>query len=162
VLRQLGGVSEAVSGYAGGHVPDPTCAAVCGKKTGHAEVVRIRFDPSEVSFETLIDVFFTAHDPPTLNRQVNDIGPQYRSVVFCQDDVQGDAVRAAIARIVASGCCSDRVVTEMAGRADFCPAENYHQDYFRLHGHEPYCSYVVAPKVAKCMKRLGHLMRVEK
>jgi peptide-methionine (S)-S-oxide reductase len=161
VFRRLDGVSEVVSGYAGGHVPSPSYEQVCGKKTGHAEVVRIRFDPAKLSFETLLDVFFTAHDPTTLNRQGNDVGPQYRSVVYCQDDAQRDALQAAIARIDASGDHADRVVTEVAGPATFYPAEDYHQDYFRLHSHEPYCSYVVAPKVAKCIKRFGHLMRPE-
>ena len=159
VFRRLDGVSEALSGYAGGHVANPTYEQVCGKKTGHAEVVRVRFDPARISFETILDVFFTAHDPTTPDRQGNDVGPQYRSVVFCQDDVQRETLRAKIDSIDASGAHSDRVVTEVAGPATFYPAENYHQDYFRQHGHEPYCSFVVAPKVAKCIKVFGHLMR---
>ena len=161
VFRRLRGVDEAVSGYAGGHVPDPTYEQVCGKATGHAEVVRVRFDPAIISFETLLDVFFTAHDPTTPNRQGNDVGPQYRSVVFCQDEAQRTVLKAKIAAIDAVGEHTDRVVTEVAGQATFYPAESYHQDYFRLHGHEPYCSYVVAPKLAKCLKRFGHLMRDE-
>lgn len=159
VFRLLRGVDEAVSGYAGGHVADPTYEQVCGKKTGHAEVVRVRFDPAIISFETLLDVFFAVHDPTTPNRQGNDVGPQYRSVVFCQDDAQRATVKAKVAAIDASGEHADRVVTEVAGPATFYSAENYHQDYFRMHGHEPYCSFVVAPKVAKCMKRFGHLLR---
>jgi peptide-methionine (S)-S-oxide reductase len=159
VFRRLQGVDEVVSGYAGGQVENPSYEAVCSKTTGHAEVVSIRFDPARISFETLLDVFFTAHDPTTPNRQGNDVGPQYRSVIFCQSDAQRAAAQAAIARLDASGEWTDRVVTEVAGAATFYPAENYHQDYFRLHGHEPYCSFVVAPKVAKCMKRFRHLLR---
>lgn len=161
VFRRLDGVQEAVSGYAGGHVPNPTYEQVCGKATGHAEVVRVRFDPARLSFETLLDVFFAAHDPTTPNRQGNDVGPQYRSVVFCRDEAQRAAVKAKIAEIDAAGEHAERVVTEVAGPAAFYPAENYHQDYFRLNGHAPYCSYVIAPKLAKCVERFRHLMRAD-
>lgn len=149
VFSELDGVGEVVSGYAGGHVPNPTYEQVCGKRTGHAEVVRIRFDPQRIDFGTLLDVFFTIHDPTTLDHQGNDVGPQYRSVIFCQSEAQRQTAQERIAAIDAAGEWGDPVVTELAEAAVFYPAEDYHQSYFRLNGHAPYCAFVVAPKVAK-------------
>ena len=158
VFKTLRGVSEAVSGYAGGTVANPGYEAVCLGTTGHAEVVRVRFDPQQISFSTLLEVFFSLHDPTTLNRQGNDVGTQYRSVIFCQNTAQHDEAVAARARLNDSGQYPVPVVTEIAGAATFYPAEDYHQDYFRLHGHEPYCSAVVSPKVAKARKRFATLL----
>lgn len=159
VFDELIGVDEVDSGYCGGHVDHPAYEAVCGGDTGHAEVVRIRFDPALISYATLLDVFFTVHDPTTRNRQGNDVGPQYRSVIFCQDATQRAEAAAAIARAEASGHWDGPVVTEVADAAPFWPAEDYHRDYFRLHGHQPYCMLVVAPKVAKARQGFARLLK---
>jgi peptide-methionine (S)-S-oxide reductase len=157
VFSELAGVDRVVSGYAGGTVVQPSYEAVCGGDTGHAEVVRITFDPAVISLAALLDVFFAIHDPTTRNRQGNDVGPQYRSVIFFQDAAQRAAAEAAIARVEASGHWDGTVVTEVLEAAPFWPAEDYHRDYFRLHGHQPYCMLVVAPKVAKARKLFGAL-----
>ena len=157
VFDEVDGVTDVVSGYAGGHVANPTYEAVCGKRTGHAEVVRIAFDPQKLDFPTLLDIFFTIHDPTTRDRQGNDVGPQYRSVIFCQSAEQRRQAEAAIAR--AAGDWDGPVVTAVEDAAVFYPAEGYHQDYFRLHGHEPYCAHVVAPKVAKFRKRFADRLK---
>lgn len=149
VFRDLRGVSRVVSGYSGGHVESPTYRDVCGGSTGHAEVVRIEFDPEQVSFSELLEVFFTTHDPTTLNRQGNDVGPQYRSVIFCHDEEQFRVARETVAALNASGAYPNPVVTEVSPLTNFFPAEDYHQDYFALHGEEPYCRLVIQPKVKK-------------
>ncbi|HMA32386.1 MAG TPA: peptide-methionine (S)-S-oxide reductase MsrA [Casimicrobiaceae bacterium] len=149
VFRELAGVATVESGYAGGKLANPTYEQVCGGDTGHAEVVRLRFDPTAISFRDLLQVFFTIHDPTTLNRQGNDVGTQYRSVIFCEDETQRRDVQAVIAELTAQGLWRDPVVTEIAGPAAFYPAETYHQDYFERNGSQPYCAHVVAPKVAK-------------
>jgi peptide-methionine (S)-S-oxide reductase len=152
VFRELAGVRSVESGYAGGRVPDPTYEAVCGGDTGHAEVVRVAFDPSVLSYRDLLRVFFTIHDPTTRNRQGNDVGTQYRSVIFCASPEQRADAEAVVAELTAEGLWRDPVVTEIAGSAPFYPAETYHQDYFSRNGNQPYCAYVVAPKVAKFRK----------
>jgi peptide-methionine (S)-S-oxide reductase len=152
VFRELAGVRSVESGYAGGRVPDPTYEAVCGGDTGHAEVVRVAFDPSVLSYRDLLRVFFTIHDPTTRNRQGNDVGTQYRSVIFCSSPEQRADAEAVVAELTAEGLWRDPVVTEIAGSAPFYPAETYHQDYFSRNGNQPYCAYVVAPKVAKFRK----------
>jgi len=152
VFRELAGVRSVESGYAGGRVPDPTYEAVCGGDTGHAEVVRVAFDPSVLSYRDLLRVFFTIHDPTTRNRQGNDVGTQYRSVIFCSSPEQRADAEAVVAELTAEGLWRDPVVTEIAGPAPFYPAETYHQDYFSRNGNQPYCAYVVAPKVAKFRK----------
>lgn len=159
VFKGLRGVHEVLSGYAGGRQPNPTYQSVCTGTSGHAEVVQVKFDPREISFAVLLDVFFTLHDPTTLNRQGNDVGTQYRSVIFCQSPAQLIAAQEALARLNASGLYAVPAVTEIAEAAPFYVAEDYHQDYFRLHGHEPYCSYVVAPKLVKANKRFASLMK---
>ena len=158
VFKSLRGVASVVSGYAGGARPHPSYEQVCTGATGHAEVVRVDFDPQQISFATLLDVFFSLHDPTMLNRQGNDVGTQYRSVIFCQDASQRAEAAAAVQRLDASGAYGVPAVTEIADAAPFYPAEDYHQDYFRLHGHEPYCSFVVSPKVAKARKRFAALL----
>lgn len=159
VFDNLKGVHEVVSGYCGGHVDAPSYEAVCGGDTGHAEVVRITFDPEVITFSALLDVFFTIHDPTTPNRQGNDVGPQYRSVIFCQDDAQRADAVAAIGRAAAAGLWDGPVVTELADAAPFWPAEDYHRAYYRQHGEQPYCLLVVAPKVAKARKRFAVLQK---
>ena len=159
VFRELEGVRSVESGYAGGRTADPTYEDVCGGKTGHAEVVRMTFDPAVLSFRDLLRVFFTIHDPTTLNRQGNDVGTQYRSVIFCETPDQRTDAEAVIGELTAEGLWRDPVVTEIAGRATFHPAEGYHQDYFARNGRQPYCAYVVAPKVAKFRKAFAERLR---
>ena len=147
VYREVPGVLECVSGYAGGARPNPSYEQICTGVSGHAEVVRLRYDPSAISLDELLRIFFTIHDPTTLNRQGNDAGTQYRSVVFCQDDVQRAAISAYIDGI--RDHYSAPIVTEIADDTVFWPAEDYHQDYFRNNPGQGYCQFVVAPKVLK-------------
>lgn len=159
VYDQVRGVESAVSGYAGGEVPNPTYKQVTGGRTGHAEVVEITFDPSVVSRDTLLDVFFTIHDPTTLNRQGNDVGPQYRSIAFYANEAQKKSIEEAIARTAASGEWRGSIVTEVQPLKAFYAAEDYHQEYFELNGEQPYCSLVIAPKVAKFKKRFAAILK---
>jgi len=152
VYRGLRGVVSVESGYAGGPGADPTYEAVCSGRTGHAEVVRIVFDPAQVSFADLLRVFFTIHDPTTRDRQGNDVGTQYRSVVFAQSAEQARVARDVIDELTRERVFDKPIVTELAGDAPFYPAEMYHQDYFERNGGQPYCMFVVAPKVAKFRK----------
>ena len=149
VFRRLRGVSAVVSGYAGGRVAHPTYEAVCDGNTGHAEVVQVSFDPQIISLRSILDVFFTTHDPTTLNRQGADIGTQYRSVVFYHTPEQKAAAEAAIADFAARGVYHSPIVTEVSPLPAFYPAEDYHQGYYEQNAWQPYCSIVVAPKVAK-------------
>jgi len=153
VFDQLAGVQSVESGYAGGRGANPSYEAVCSGATGHAEVVRIRFDPAVLSFRDLLRVFFSIHDPTTRDRQGNDIGTQYRSVIFCQTPEQQSDAQAVIAELTAEEIWSAPIVTEIAGAATFYPAESYHQEYFERNGRQPYCQAVVAPKVAKFRKQ---------
>jgi len=153
VYDQLKGVRSAESGYAGGKSPNPSYEDVCGGRTGHAEVVRIEFDPDELSFSDLLRVFFTVHDPTTLDRQGNDVGTQYRSVIFAQTAEQRETAQRVIAELARERVWRDPIVTEIAGAATFYPAEQYHQEYFERNGRQPYCQAVVAPKVAKFRKQ---------
>ncbi len=152
VYLGLRGVTRVVSGYAGGHVANPSYEQVCGKRTGHAEVVQISFDPAEISYEDLLRVFFTIHDPTTKDRQGNDVGPQYRSVIFTHDEAQRAAADIVIAEIEAAGIWPGRIVTEVRPLEMFWPAEEYHQNYFARNPWQGYCQAVVAPKVAKFRK----------
>jgi peptide-methionine (S)-S-oxide reductase len=152
VFRELAGVVGVESGYAGGTVPDPTYEAVCTGRTGHAEVVRVTFDPAVLPFADLLRVFFTIHDPTTPNRQGNDVGTQYRSAIFCQSDAQRATAHAVVEEIAAARLWPGRIVTEIAGPSTFHPAEGYHQDYFERNPAQPYCMFVVAPKLAKFRK----------
>jgi peptide-methionine (S)-S-oxide reductase len=158
-FEQLRGVEHVLSGYSGGHVPDPTYKQICTGTTGHAEVVQIRFDPSEVSFEDLLRVFFTVHDPTTLNRQGNDVGPQYRSVVFHHSSQQKAGAEAVIAELEEQGVWDSPIVTEITPFERFYPAEAYHQEYYRNNPNQPYCSIVVAPKVAKFRKAFADRLK---
>ena len=155
VFDELAGVTSVESGYAGGSVPNPSYNAVCGGRTGHAEVARITFDPSVLSFRDLLTVFFTIHDPTTLNRQGNDVGPQYRSVIFAQTPAQRETAEAVIKELNAAKLWRDPIVTEVAGAPPFYKAEDYHQEYFARNAGQPYCQIVVAPKVAKFRKHFA-------
>jgi peptide-methionine (S)-S-oxide reductase len=152
VFDELKGVSSVVSGYAGGHVKNPTYEQVSDGGTGHAEVVQITFDPRVVSRDVILQAFFTIHDPTTLNRQGNDVGEQYRSVAFYRDAEQKAAIEKAIAETEASHEWNGKIVTQVVPLTQFYKAENYHQEYFKLHGTQPYCQLVIAPKVAKFRK----------
>lgn len=160
VYDQLTGVSDVVSGYAGGHVKNPTYEQVCGKGTGHAEVVQVTFDPSVITYRDVLDVFFSIHDPTTLNRQGNDVGPQYRSAIFYHTPQQQAVAEQAIADLSAAAVYDNPIVTEVAPMDTFYPAEAYHQEYFANNPLQPYCVYVVAPKVAKFRKM--HLDRLKR
>lgn len=149
VFDQLKGVESVESGYMGGKIPNPDYRQVCTGTTGHAEVVQIRFDPRVTSFREILDVFFTIHDPTTLNRQGNDVGTQYRSAIFYHSPEQKAIAGATIRELTERKIWRDPIVTEVVAAQRFYVAENYHQEYFRLNGHQPYCQLVVAPKVAK-------------
>jgi len=151
VFRQLAGVSEVESGYIGGSVPHPTYKAVCTGQTGHAEAIRVSFDPAVLSYGDLLDVFFATHDPTQLNRQGNDVGTQYRSALFPLDDAQRAEAEAGIAR--AQSERAQPVVTTIEGPAEWFPAEDYHQEYWEGDGQRnPYCLAVIPPKLAKLHK----------
>lgn len=149
VYEQLKGVKQVVSGYAGGFVVNPSYKAVCTGTTGHAEVVQITYDPAVISFDDLLNVFFTIHDPTTLNRQGADVGTQYRSVIFTHNEAQREAALAAIKTVDAQGLWSNPIVTEVKPLEVFFPAEDYHQGYFRNNPYQGYCRAVIAPKVSK-------------
>ena len=153
VFDDLRGVEDVVSGYAGGRAPNPTYQAVCSGATGHAEVVQLTFDPEGVSFREVLEVFFTIHDPTTLNRQGADVGTQYRSVVFYHSPEQKEMAERVISELEAEGVWDDPIVTEITPLEKFYPAEQHHQEYFRRNPNQGYCQVVVAPKVAKFRKR---------
>ncbi|MDZ7703988.1 MAG: peptide-methionine (S)-S-oxide reductase MsrA [Trueperaceae bacterium] len=152
VFDQLNGVKKVVSGYEGGEVPNPTYQQVCTGSTGHAEVIEVHFDPDVVSFADILRVFFTVHDPTTLNRQGADVGTQYRSVIFYHDDEQKRTAEAVMTEIDAKNLYPNPIVTELAPHDTFYPAESYHQDYYQNNRAQPYCQFVIAPKVAKFRK----------
>ena len=149
VFGKLDGVASVESGYAGGTVADPTYEQVCSGTTGHAEVCRIRYDPSRIRYSELLDVFWKIHDPTTLNRQGNDAGTQYRSVIFCHDDEQRALAEQSKRELDASGALDRPVVTEISPFTAFHPAEDYHRDYFRRHPERAYCRLVIRPKLEK-------------
>jgi peptide-methionine (S)-S-oxide reductase len=155
VFEQLRGVAAVESGYAGGHTPKPTYTEVCSGTTGHAEVVRITFDPTVISFRELLEVFFAIHDPTTLNRQGNDVGTQYRSVIFCLTPPQRALAADAIAKLRDDKVYPNPIVTEIAGPAEFYKAEDYHQGYYRANPAQGYCQAVVSPKVAKARSKFA-------
>ncbi len=153
VFVELRGVEKVISGYMGGHTVNPTYKQICYEDTGHAEVVQITFDPQTITFKELLEVFFTIHDPTTLNRQGADVGSQYRSAIFYHSDEQRTVAEQVIAELTASGIWSNPIVTEMTAAPMFYPAEDYHQDYFANNPYQPYCMAVVAPKVAKARQK---------
>ncbi|MEM1095887.1 MAG: peptide-methionine (S)-S-oxide reductase MsrA [Bacteroidota bacterium] len=161
VFEQAVGVARVVSGYTGGHVVNPTYKAVCNGTTGHAEVVQVTFDPEAISYADLLRIFFTIHDPTTLNRQGNDVGTQYRSAIYTHDDAQREVAEAIIAEVEAAGIWDGAIVTEVTPLGDFYVAEDYHQQYFQNNTYQPYCMFVVAPKVRKFRKKFDHLLKAE-
>jgi peptide-methionine (S)-S-oxide reductase len=157
VFTRLKGVSKVVSGYMGGQMPNPDYRSVCTGTTGHAEVVQVTFDPAVISFENLLEVFFAIHDPTTLNRQGNDRGTQYRSAIFCHSPEQQQAAETAIESEKSNW--PDPIVTEVVEAATFYSAEDYHQDYYANNPSQPYCQFVVAPKVRKALDKFGERMK---
>ena len=155
VYQEVDGVKSITSGYAGGHVQNPTYEAVCTGTTGHAEVVQLEFDPSKVGYREILEVFFAIHDPTTLNRQGGDVGPQYRSAIFWHDEKQRDTAKEVIAQLTAEKAFGDPIVTEVTKLDRFWPAELYHHDYYRRNPAQPYCACVISPKLAKFRKRFG-------
>ncbi|MBI07808.1 MAG: peptide-methionine (S)-S-oxide reductase [Opitutae bacterium] len=147
VFERIRGVEAVISGYAGGRVENPTYDAVCTGATGHAEVCQIHFNPEEISFETLLEVFWLTHDPTTLNRQGNDVGTQYRSVIYYHDESQKETAEKSIAK--AGGKFENKIVTELAPLPKFYEAEKYHQDYFAKNPDQPYCAVIIPPKLEK-------------
>jgi peptide-methionine (S)-S-oxide reductase len=159
VFEQLRGVESVVSGYSGGQTQNPTYEQVCGKRTGHAEVVRVTFDPSVISYRDLLEVFFATHDPTTPNRQGNDIGPQYRSAIFHETDEQQVVAKQLISELETAKVFPSPIVTEVTAFTNFYPAEGYHQGYFRGNPQQPYCEYVVAPKVLKTRQKFSRMLK---
>jgi peptide-methionine (S)-S-oxide reductase len=160
VYDDLAGVESVESGYMGGRTREPSYEEVCGGDTGHAEVVRVTFDPKAISFRDILQVFFVIHDPTTLNRQGNDVGTQYRSAIFYHSPEQKQVAEEVIAELAREKVYGDPIVTEVAPAVEFWMAERYHQDYFRNNPAQPYCMWVVAPKVQKFRKHF--LARVKK
>jgi peptide-methionine (S)-S-oxide reductase len=158
VYQELRGVERVESGYSGGDVPNPTYRQVCSETTGHAEVVQVTFDPDEVSYRDILEVYFTIHDPTTLNRQGADVGTQYRSVIFYHTEGQKRTAEEVISEIEDEGIWNSPIVTDVAPFDEFYVAEDYHQNYFRNNGFQPYCQVIIAPKVAKFRKQ--HLERL--
>ena len=152
VFDDLRGVERVDSGYAGGSVPNPTYRAVCAGTTGHAEVVQVAFDPQAVSFKEILEVFFTIHDPTTLNRQGADVGTQYRSAIFYHSPEQKEVAAQVISELNAANVWDAPIVTEVVPLTEFYPAEEYHREYYQKNPDQAYCRAVVAPKVAKFRK----------
>jgi peptide-methionine (S)-S-oxide reductase len=159
VMDGLRGVTRVVSGYAGGTEPNPTYEDVCAHRTGHAEVVQVTFDPTEISYRDLLRVFFATHDPTTPNRQGADVGPQYRSIVLTHSEAQAETARAVIAELDAEGVWDAPIVTTVEPLTTFWPAEAYHQRYFERNPRQGYCQVVIAPKVSKLRREFADRLR---
>jgi peptide-methionine (S)-S-oxide reductase len=159
IFQRLTGVSHVESGYMGGQIENPTYQQVCGGDTGHVEVVRVTFNPDEISYRDLLDVFFTVHDPTTLNRQGNDAGVQYRSVIFHNDEEQKKIAEETIAELTATKAFPEPIVTSVEPAEKFYVAEDYHQNYYNENSRQPYCMFVISPKLAKFEKKFAEKMR---
>lgn len=159
VFDRMAGIESVESGYMGGHVDNPTYRQVCSGDTGHVEVVRVTFDPDELSFRDLLEVFFAIHDPTTANRQGNDVGTQYRSVIFYTSEQQRAAAGQMIAELNAKHAWPDPIVTTVEPATKFFMAEDYHQEYYANNSSQPYCQFVVAPKVKKFQQKFAEKMK---
>ena len=159
IYAELVGVEKVVVGYSGGKIKNPTYQQVSSKTTGHAEVVQVTFDPGVISYDEILKIFFTYHDPTTLNRQGGDVGPQYRSVIFYHDDTQRETAERVIREIAAEQIWSDPIVTEISPFEEFFIAEDYHQDYFKRNPEQGYCRVVIAPKVVKFRKSYANQLK---
>jgi peptide-methionine (S)-S-oxide reductase len=160
IFTRLKGVESVESGYAGGHVDNPTYEQVSNGDTGHAEAIQIEFDPSVIQYKDLLNVFFATHDPTTLNRQGNDVGTQYRSAVFYTSNEQRDEARAFIKQLEDEGTYDDPIVTEVAALNKFWPAESYHRRYYDQNENKPYCQFVISPKIAKLRAKFAPLLKM--
>ncbi|MCU0520324.1 MAG: peptide-methionine (S)-S-oxide reductase MsrA [Anaerolineae bacterium] len=161
IYDQVHGVEDVVSGYAGGTVASPSYELVCSGATGHAEVVQVAFDPEVITYGEILDIFFSIHDPTTLNRQGADVGTQYRSVIFTHRATQHETAQAVIRNLEARKTYTDPIVTQVTPLQAFYPAEDYHQEYFAKHPERAYCRAVISPKVAKFQKHFSDLLKVE-
>ena len=159
IFQQVKGVVKSTSGYSGGHVENPTYEQVCEKNTGHAEVIQIEYNPAEVTADELLEVFWQTHDPTTLNQQGNDVGPQYRSVVFYHNEKQKERAEFFKKKLDESGAFSGPIVTTIEPFTNFYVAENYHQDYYKRNGNQPYCYFVIRPKMEKFEKAFKDKMK---
>ena len=159
VFTRIEGVREVSSGYAGGHVENPTYREVCGGRTGHAEVVQLEFDPEVIGFRDLLEIFFAIHDPTTVNRQGADVGPQYRSIILFHDEEQRRQAEEFIAGLAEEGVWEDPVVTELVPLERFFPAEEEHHRYYDRHPEQGYCRMVISPKLARARKSFAHRLR---
>ena len=159
VFNMLRGVVSVMPGYAGGTVAHPTYEQVSSGTTGHAEVIKFEYDPSQISYDDLLNVFFATHDPTTVNRQGNDVGPQYRSVIFFSNDAQRKAAETFITKLNASSAGGAPVVTTVEPLGDFWPAEDYHVQYYEHHKDAPYCQLVINPKLEKVQEKFSSLLK---
>ena len=160
VFEQLRGVSKITSGYSGGHTPNPTYQAVCTGATGHAEVVQVEFDSDEISYRDLLGVFFTLHDPTTLDRQGGDVGTQYRSAVFYHDEEQRRTAEDVVKELEVEHVFDEPIVTKIEPLVAFYPAEEYHREYYRRNPNQPYCRAVIAPKVTKMRTKFLQRLKI--
>lgn len=160
IFSDLQGVLKVIPGYSGGHVPNPTYQQVCNTETGHAEVVRIEYDSAQISYEELLEIFFSTHDPTTLNRQGADEGTQYRSVVFYHDETQKQTAEKVMERM--AELWEDPIVTELTPLGEFYEAEQYHRNYYRLNPQQAYCQMVIGPKVAKFRTKFANKLRASR
>lgn len=158
IYLDVEGVEKVVSGYAGGHVPNPTYQQVCAKNTGHAEVIQITYNPEVITYEDILTIFWRVHDPTTLNRQGNDVGPQYRSIILTHDDKQREIAEAS--KVEAQQLFDDPIVTEIVPLEKFYEAEDYHQNYYNENRYQPYCMVVIDPKVKKFRKSFKEKLKV--
>ena len=161
IFQELKGVLKVTSGYSGGTIKNPSYEEVCSGVTGHAECLNVIYDPSQISYDELLEVFWESHDPTSLNRQGNDVGTQYRSAIFYHDAAQKEKAEEYKAKLDKSGAYNKPIVTEITAFSNFYPAENYHQDYYRLHGTQPYCTFVIRPKVEKFEKVFKDKLKVK-
>lgn len=159
IYQDLIGVKKVLSGYSGGHVDNPTYRQVTSGTTGHAEVIQVVFDPKEISFEEVLEIFWATHDPTTLNRQGADVGPQYRSAVFYQSEDQKQKAEFFKKKLDESGAFSRPIVTEITAFSNFYVAEDYHQNYFKENGGQPYCQFVIRPKMEKFKKAFAEKLK---
>ena len=159
VFQALRGVKTVVSGYTGGMVRNPSYREVCGGETGHAEAVQVTFDPEQISFEDLLEIFFAFHDPTTLNRQGPDVGTQYRSAIFYHSEAQRRTAEEVVAALTAEGVFASPIVTELVALDQFFPAEEYHKDYYARNPNQAYCQATIAPKIAKLRSKYRDRLR---
>ncbi len=159
VFEEVKGVKKVSSGYMGGSVKNPTYREVCTGQTGHAEVIQLEYDPSVISLSSILEIFWMTHDPTTLNRQGNDIGPQYRSVIFYHSEDQKKTAQQLLEKLNSSGAFISPIVTEITKASVYYIAEDYHQDYFSLNGQQPYCQYVIQPKMEKFRKVFSEYLK---